>query len=35
MKRNLETAVLVPQEPEYVGALGAALVAADRLAERR
>ena len=30
----LETAVLVPPDPEYVGALGAALIAADRLAER-
>jgi benzoyl-CoA reductase subunit D len=35
MKRNLETKILIPQEPEYVGALGAALIAADRLAERR
>jgi len=34
MKRGLETAILVPPEPEYVGALGAALIAADRLAER-
>ena len=35
MKRSLETAILLPPEPEFVGALGAALVAADRLAERR
>jgi benzoyl-CoA reductase subunit D len=35
MKRNLETEILVPEDPEYVGALGAALIAADRLAERR
>jgi benzoyl-CoA reductase subunit D len=29
MKRNLQTEVKVLDEPEYVGALGAALVAAD------
>jgi len=35
MKRGLETEILIPPDPEFVGALGAALVAADRLAERR
>ncbi len=29
MKRGLETEVYVPEDPEYVGALGAALVAAE------
>jgi benzoyl-CoA reductase subunit D len=34
LKRGLETDVLVPKDPEYTGALGAALIAADRFAER-
>jgi benzoyl-CoA reductase subunit D len=34
MKRSLETEVVVPEEPEFVGALGAALIAAERAAER-
>lgn len=35
LARGLETEILVPEEPEYVGALGAALVAADRVSEGR
>jgi benzoyl-CoA reductase subunit D len=34
MKRGLETDVKVPESPEFVGALGAALIAAERLKER-
>ncbi len=34
MQRSLESEVLVPAEPEYVGALGAALIAAERAKER-
>jgi len=34
MQRALETEVLVPAEPEFVGALGAALIAAERVNER-
>jgi benzoyl-CoA reductase subunit D len=30
LKRGLEVEILVPQDPDYVGAVGAALVAADR-----
>ena len=33
IERGLEIDCLIPDEPEYVGALGAALVAADRVAE--
>jgi benzoyl-CoA reductase subunit D len=33
IQRGLETDCLIPDEPEYVGALGAALIAADRVAE--
>lgn len=33
--RGLETDIMVPEEPEYVGALGAALLAAERAAEGR
>jgi predicted CoA-substrate-specific enzyme activase len=35
LKRGLETEIHVPQDPEYVGALGAALVAAERAVEGR
>ena len=34
MKRSLESEVLVPDGPEFIGALGAALLAADRVEER-
>lgn len=34
MKRSLESEVLVPEDPEYAGALGAALIAADRVREQ-
>jgi benzoyl-CoA reductase subunit D len=30
LRRGLETEILVPDDPEYVSAVGAALVAADR-----
>jgi len=30
LKRGLETAVVVPKDPEYVGALGAAIIAGER-----
>ena len=33
IQRGLEIDCLIPDEPEYVGALGAALIAADRVAE--
>jgi len=33
LKRDLETEILIPPDPEYVGAIGAALVAAERAAE--
>jgi predicted CoA-substrate-specific enzyme activase len=33
MRRSLETDVVVPEEPEFVGALGAALIGAERLCE--
>jgi len=29
LKRSLETEVLLPPEPEFVGAIGAALISAD------
>ena len=35
LKRSLDTEVHVPQDPEFVGALGAALVAAVRAGEGR
>jgi activator of 2-hydroxyglutaryl-CoA dehydratase len=30
LSRGLETQVIVPESPEYIGALGAALVACER-----
>ena len=35
LQRGLETEILVPETPEFVGALGAALIAAERAAEGR
>jgi benzoyl-CoA reductase subunit D len=35
LQRGLETEILVPETPEFVGALGAALVAAERAGEGR
>jgi len=35
LKRGLETEIHVPEDPEFVGALGAALVAAERAVEGR
>jgi benzoyl-CoA reductase subunit D len=35
LQRSLETKVLIPDEPEFIGALGAALIAVDRVAEGR
>ena len=33
LQRSLETEVLIPDEPEFIAALGAAFIAADRVAE--
>jgi benzoyl-CoA reductase subunit D len=35
LERGLETEILVPETPEFVGALGAALIAAERAGEGR
>jgi benzoyl-CoA reductase subunit D len=35
MRRSLETEILVPDDPEYTGALGAALIAAERVTKGR
>jgi benzoyl-CoA reductase subunit D len=31
LNRGLETKVLVPENPDYIGALGAAIIASERI----
>jgi benzoyl-CoA reductase subunit D len=35
LERGLEIEIMVPENPQYVGALGAALIAAERAGEAR